>query len=101
MQFTFTPRNRKLPPITIEGNVLGIAMTAADHRKIKFVPIGYSIAEDGPVTLSKRNSRKMARTLLRVARNLSLMQRHNHVAHLLLFAAHLLDSRGGELSIQR
>ena len=101
MQFTFTPRNRNLPPITLDGDVLGIAMTAADHRNVKFVPIGYSIAEDGPITVSRRNSKKVSRILVRIARNLSVMQRHEYVESLLLFAASLLDSRGGELTIQR
>ena len=101
MQFTFTPRNRNLPPITLNGDVLGIVMTAADHRNVKFVPIGYSIAEDGPITVSRRNSKKVSRILVRIARNLSVMQRHEYVESLLLFAASLLDSRGGELTIQR
>jgi hypothetical protein len=101
MQFTFTPRNRNLPPISLEGDVLGIAMTAADHRDVKFVPIGYSIAEDGPITVSGRNAKKVSRILIRVARNLSVMQRPDYVESLLLFAATLLDSRGGELTIQR
>ena len=101
MQFTFTPRNRKLPPITLDGNVLGIAMTAADHRNVKFVPIGYSIAEDGPITVSRRNAEKLSRILIRIARNLSVMQRPEYTESLLLFAATLLDSRGGELTIQR
>jgi len=101
MQFTFTPRNRSLPPITLDGDVLGIAMTAADHRKVKFVPIGYSIAEDGPITVSRRNAKKVSRILIRIARNLSMMQRSEYVESLLLFAASLLDSRGGELTIQR
>jgi len=100
MQFTFTPRNRKLPPITIEGNVLGIAMTAADHRNVKFVPIGYSIAEDGPITVSRRNAKKVSRILIRIARNLSVMQRPEYVESLLLFAATLLED-GGELTVQR
>jgi len=101
MQFTFTPRNGNLPPITLDGDVLGIAMTAADHRNIKFVPIGYSIAEDGPITVSRRNTKKVSRILIRIARNLSVMQRPEYVESLLLFAASLLDSRGGELTIQR
>lgn len=101
MQFTFTPRNRNLPPITLDGDVLGIAMTAADHRNVKFVPIGYSIAEDGPITVSRRNTKKVSRILIRIARNLSVMQRHEYVESLLLFAASLLDSRGGEMTIQR
>lgn len=101
MQFTFTPRNRNLPPITLEGNVLGIAMTAADHRNVTFVPIGYSIAEDGPIKVSRRNAKKVSRILIRTARNLSVMQRPEYVESLLLFAACLLDSRGGELTIQR
>jgi hypothetical protein len=101
MQFTFTPRNRNLPPITLDGDVLGIAMTAADHRNVKFVPIGYSIAEDGPITVSRRNTKKVSRILMRISRNLSMMQRPEYVESLLLFAASLLDSRGGELTIQR
>lgn len=101
MQFTFTPRNRNLPPITLDGDVLGIAMTAADHRNVKFVPIGYSIAEDGPINVSRRNTKKVSRILIRIARNLSMMQRPEYVESLLLFAASLLDSRGGELTIQR
>jgi hypothetical protein len=101
MQFTFTPRNRDLPPISLEGDVLGIAMTAADRRNIKFVPIGYSIAEDGPIIVSRRNAKKVSRILIRVARNLSVMQRPEYVESLLLLAATLLDSRGGELNTQR
>jgi len=101
MQFTFTPRNRNLPPITLDGDVLGIAMTAADHRNVKFVPIGYSIAEDGPITVSRRNTKKVSRILIRISRNLSMMQRPEYVESLLLFAASLLESRGGELTIQR
>jgi len=76
-------------------------MTAADHHNVKFVPIGYSIAEDGPITVSRRNTKKVSRILIRIARNLSVMQRPEYVEALLLFAASLLDSRGGELTIQR
>jgi hypothetical protein len=71
------------------------------RRNIKFVPIGYSIAEDGPITVSRRNAKKVSRILIRVARNLSVMQRPEYVESLLLLAATLLDSRGGELNTQR
>jgi hypothetical protein len=60
-----------------------------------------SIAENGPITVSRRNAKKVSRILIRVARNLSVMQRPEYVESLLLLAATLLDSRGGELNTQR
>jgi hypothetical protein len=91
--FRFTPR-AEIPPIEVRPDILGIAITACDAKHTRFIPVGYSLAIDGPLTLKRRRSEQAARVLIRVARNLTLT-RPDYARDLLTFAATLLDSRGG------
>ena len=91
--FRFIP-NAEIPPIEIKPDILGIAITACDAKSTRFIPIGYSLAVDGPFKLKRRRCDRSARVLIRVARNLALT-RPDYARDLLTFAATLLDSRGG------
>jgi hypothetical protein len=91
--FRFTPR-AAIPPIEVKPDVLGIAITACDAKGVKFVPVGYSLAIDGPFKLRRKAAQRAARVLIRVARNLALT-RPDYARDLLQFAATLLDSEGG------
>ena len=91
--FRFIPKAH-LPPIEIKPDILGIAITACDAKSTRFIPIGYSLAVDGPFKLKRRRCDRSARVLIRVARNLALT-RPDYARDLLTFAATLLDSRGG------
>jgi hypothetical protein len=91
--FRFTPRAAILP-IEIKPDILGIAITACDAKGVKFVPLGYSLAIDGPLKLRRKPAERAARVLIRVARNLALT-RPDYARDLLQFAATLLDSKGG------
>ena len=91
--FRFIPK-AEIPPIEIKPDILGIAITACDAKLTKFIPIGYSLAIDGPFTIRRKNSQRAARVLIRVSRNLALTQ-PGYARDLLGFAATLLDSKGG------
>jgi hypothetical protein len=92
-RFRFTPL-AAIPPIEVKPDILGIAITACDAKRIKFIPAGYSLAIDGPYRLRRKPAQRAARVLIRVARNLALT-RPEYARDLLQFAATLLDSRGG------
>ena len=51
--FRFIP-NAEIPPIAINPDILGIAITACDAKSTRFIPIGYSLAVDGPFKLKRR-----------------------------------------------
>ncbi|MDA2989273.1 MAG: hypothetical protein O2815_09370 [Actinomycetota bacterium] len=91
--FRFIPK-AEIPPIEIKPDILGIAITACDAKSARFIPIGYSLAVDGPFQLKGRHTNHAARVLISVARNLAL-NRPDYARDLLTFAATLLDSRGG------
>ncbi len=91
--FRFVPK-AGIPPIEIKPDILGIAITACDLKATRFIPIGYSLAVEGPLQLKRRHANHAARVLIRVARNLALSQ-PEYARDLLIFAATLLDSRGG------
>jgi len=91
--FRFTPR-AAIPPIEVKPDILGIAITACDAKRVKFIPVGYSLAVDGPYRLRRKAANRAARVLIRVARNLALTQ-PNYAIELLLLAVALLDSEGG------
>ena len=90
--FQFIP-NDAIPPITINPDVLGIAITACAAKSTRFIPIGYSLAVDGPFKLKRRHASRAARVLIRVARNLALT-RPDYTRDLLSMAAILLVSGG-------
>jgi hypothetical protein len=91
--FRFTPR-AAIPPLEIKPDTLGIAITACDAKGVRFIPVGYSLAIDGPFKLRRKTAHRAARVLIRVARNLALT-RPDYARDLLQFAATLLDSEGG------
>ncbi len=91
--FRFTPR-AAIPPLEIKPDTLGIAITACDAKGVRFIPVGYSLAVDGPFKLRHKPAQRAARVLIRVARNLALT-RPDYARDLLQFAATLLDSEGG------
>jgi hypothetical protein len=91
--FRFTPR-AAIPPIEVKPDILGIAITACDAKRVKFIPVGYSLAVDGPYRLRRKPAQRAARVLIRVARNLALT-RPDYARGLLQFAATLLDAKGG------
>ena len=91
--FRFIP-NAEIPPIAINPDILGIAITMCDAKSTKFIPIGYSLAVDGPLKLKRRRCDRSARVLIRVARNLALT-RPDYARDLQTLAATLLISRGG------
>jgi hypothetical protein len=91
--FRFIPK-AGIPPVEIKPDVLGIAITACNAKSAQFIPVGYSLAIDGPFKLNCRRCGQAARILIRVARTLSLT-RPDYARDLLTFAATLLDSRGG------
>jgi len=91
--FRFIPR-AAIPPIEIKPDILGIAITACDAKRVKFIPVGYSLAIDGPFKVRRKTAHRAARVLIRVARNLTLT-RSDYARDLLQFAATLLDSKGG------
>ena len=91
--FRFTPR-AAIPPIEVKPDILGIAITACDAKRVKFIPVGFSLAVDGPYRLRRKPAQRAARVLIRVARNLALT-RPDYARDLLQFAAILLDSQGG------
>jgi hypothetical protein len=91
--FRFTPR-AAVPPLEIKPDTLGIAITACDAKGVRFIPVGYSLAIDGPFKLRRKAADRAARVLIRVARNLALT-RPDYARDLLQFAATLLDSEGG------
>jgi hypothetical protein len=92
-RFRFTPL-AAIPPIDVKPDILGIAITACDAKRVKFIPAGYSLAIDGPYRLRKNAAHRAARVLIQVARNLAL-NKPDFSRDLLQFAATLLDSRGG------
>ena len=91
--FRFIPK-AEIQPIEIKPDILGIAITACDIKSARFIPIGYSLAVDGPFQLKRRRCDRSARVLIRVARNLALTL-PDYARDLLTFVATLLDSRGG------
>ena len=91
--FRFIPK-AEIPPIEIKPDILGIAITACDVKSARFIPIGYSLAVDGPFQLKGRHANHAARVLIRIARNLALTQ-PDYARDLLTFTATLLDSKGG------
>jgi len=91
--FRFTPR-AAIPPIEVKPDILGIAITACDAKRVKFIPVGYSLPIDGPFKLRRKPAQRAARVLIRVARNLALT-RPDYARDLLQFASTLLDSSGG------
>ena len=91
--FRFTPR-AAIPPIEVKPDILGIAITACDAKGVRFIPVGYSLAIDGPFKLRRKAAHRAARVLIRVARNLALT-RPDYAQPLLALAATLLDSEGG------
>jgi hypothetical protein len=84
----------EIPPIEIKPDILGIAITACDIKSARFIPIGYSLAVDGPFQLKRRHANHAARVLIRVARNLAL-NRPDYARELLILVASLIDSKGG------
>jgi len=84
------------PPIEVKPDTLGIAIVACDAKRVKFIPVGYSLAVDGRFRLRRKPAQRAARVLIRVARNLALT-RPDYARDLLQFAATLLDSKGGLL----
>jgi hypothetical protein len=92
--FRFTPR-AAIPPLEIKPDTLGIAITACDAKGVRFIPVGYSLAIDGPFKIRRKAAHRAARVLIRVARNLSLADRPEYARELLTFAATLIDSEGG------
>jgi len=83
-----------IPPILITPDILGIAITVCDAEQTHFIPLGYSLFLDGPFTLRRKRAERASRVLIKVARNLALT-RPVYARDLLIFAATLLDSKGG------